>query len=265
MRVVGRRATVMSPSEKHLALFSVLCLVLLVFYYIPIFIYGTLILSFCCFAFYYRSGEYLPARLGPNPRGGLHIPAVFRGWLPSVETTGLSLAARGKPKRRISSYKAEHRETEGHFRQRPSETGIYRSLSSDSFLFSPRNLLMGSYIGKPESPTADSGRPRAGRNPREQLRERLARPNHAVFTPNRRLSFTGETLGAPGRFTITPQRHYPLQQLGVSSVGVLPPVKWDGFRKKNILSPRNSPAALSPVTVKIARPDHRNTRSHIVS
>uniref|UniRef100_A0A4W6DFL5 POM121 transmembrane nucleoporin n=1 Tax=Lates calcarifer TaxID=8187 RepID=A0A4W6DFL5_LATCA len=39
---------------------------------------------------------------------------------------------------------------------------------------------------------------------------------------------------------------------GVSSVGVLPPTKWDGFRKKNILSPRNSPATLSPVTVKIA-------------
>uniref|UniRef100_A0A096MDV8 POM121 transmembrane nucleoporin n=1 Tax=Poecilia formosa TaxID=48698 RepID=A0A096MDV8_POEFO len=124
---------------------------------------------------------------------------------------------------------------------------------------------MGSYIGKPESPTADSGRPRAGRNPRDQLRERLARPNHAVYTPNRRLSFTGETLGAPGRFTVTPLRHYPLQQLGVSSVGVLPPVKWDGFRKKNILSPRNSPAALSPVTVKIARPDHRNPRSGLDS
>ncbi|XP_047185322.1 nuclear envelope pore membrane protein POM 121 isoform X2 [Scophthalmus maximus] len=115
---------------------------------------------------------------------------------------------------------------------------------------------MGSYIGKPESPTAESGRPRAVRNPREQLREKLSRPNHAVFTPNRRLSFAGEPLGTVGRFTITPQRHYPLQQPGASSLGVLPPVKWDGFRKKNILSPRNSPAALSPVTVKIARPNH---------
>ncbi|MEQ2195122.1 hypothetical protein XENOCAPTIV_007838 [Xenoophorus captivus] len=73
-----------------------------------------------------------------------------------------------------------------------------------------------------------------------------------------------EPLGATGRFTITPQRHYPLQQMGVSSVGVLPPVKWDGFRKKNVLSPRNSPAALSPVTVKIARPEHKNPRSHIM-
>lgn len=74
-------------------------------------------------------------------------------------------------------------------------------------------------------------------------------------------------MGAAGRFTITPLRHYPLQQPGVSSVGVLPPVKWDGFRKKNVLSPRNSPAVLSPVTVKIARPDHhsspRSPQSHL--
>jgi len=61
------------------------------------------------------------------------------------------------------------------------------------------------------------------------------------------------------RFTITPQRHYPLQQPGVPSVGILPPVRWDGFRKKNILSPRNSPGVLSPVTVKIARPLHHSS------
>lgn len=68
-----------------------------------------------------------------------------------------------------------------------------------------------------------------------------------------------EPAGAACRFTITPLRHYPLQQPGVSSVGVLPPAKWDSFRKKNVLSPRNSPAALSPVTVKIARPDHHHS------
>ncbi|MED6293717.1 hypothetical protein CHARACLAT_013475 [Characodon lateralis] len=266
MRVVGRRATAMSPKEKHLALLSVLGLIALVFYYIPTFIYATLILSVCCFAFYYRSGVHLPARLGPSPRGGLNVPAVLRRWLPGWETTGVSVAARGRPTS-SSSYIAEHRETEGEFRQRPSETVIYRreALTRDSFLFSPRDFLMGSYIGKPESPTAESGRPRPGRNPREQLRERLARPNYAVYTPNRRLSFTGEPLGATGRFTITPQRHYPLQQMGVSSVGVLPPVKWDGFRKKNVLSPRNSPAALSPVTVKIARPEHKNPSGNHLS
>ncbi|MEQ2182437.1 hypothetical protein GOODEAATRI_022296, partial [Goodea atripinnis] len=138
------------------------------------------------------SGVHLPARLGPSPRGGLNVPAVLRRWLPGWETTGVSVAARGRPTS-SSSYRAEHRETEGQFRQRPSETVIYRreALTRDSFLFSPRDFLMGSYIGKPESPTAESGRPRPGRNPREQLRERLARPNYAVYTPNRRLSFTG--------------------------------------------------------------------------
>ncbi|XP_072230626.1 nuclear envelope pore membrane protein POM 121 [Leuresthes tenuis] len=256
MRVLRRRVAAMSPREKHLVLLSALGLVTLAFYYIPTFLYATLILAGCCFACYYHSGEPLPARLGPNPRGGLNVPGVLRRWLWGWGATGESVVARGKT--RSSSNRAELRETEGHFRQRPSETGIYRreALTSDSFLFSPRDFLMGSYIGKPEGPSANSGRPRVGRNPREQLREKLCRPNNAVYTPNRRLSFTGEPLGTVGRFHITPQRHYPLQQPGVSSLGVLPPVRWDGFRKKNILSPRNSPAALSPVTVKIARPDH---------
>ncbi|CAF97318.1 unnamed protein product, partial [Tetraodon nigroviridis] len=65
----------------------------------------------------------------------------------------------------------------------------------------------------------------------------------------------------PGRFTITPQRHYPLQQPGFSSLGVLPLVRWDGFRKKVILTPRNSPGVRSPVTVRIARPDHHTSPS----
>ncbi|XP_041864395.1 nuclear envelope pore membrane protein POM 121 [Melanotaenia boesemani] len=256
MRVLRRRAAAMSPREKHLALLSVLGLLIFAFYYIPTFLYATLILAVCCFTCYYYNGEPLPARLGPNPRVKLNVLGVLRRWLWGWGATGVSVVARGRT--RSSSNRAELREEEGHFRQRPSEPGIYRreALTSDSFLFSPRDFLMGSYIGKPESPAADSVRPRAGRNPREQLREKLSRPNHAVYTPNRRLSFAGEPLGPTGRFTITPQRHYPLQQTGVSSVGVLPPVKWDSFRKKNILSPRNSPAALSPVTVKIARPDH---------
>ncbi|GAA6232069.1 nuclear envelope pore membrane protein POM 121-like [Lates japonicus] len=260
MRVLRRRAAAMSPREKHLALLSALGVVSLALYYIPTFLYATLILAVCCVVCYYHSGEPLPARLGLNPRAGLNVPTALRRWLFGWGETGVSVAARGRTK--SNSNRAELRESEGHFRQRLSETGIYRreALASDSFLFSPRDLLMGSYIGKPESPTADSGRPRAGRNPREQLREKLSRPNHAVYTPNRRLSFAGEPPGAVGRFTITPQRHYPLQQPGVSSVGVLPPTKWDGFRKKNILSPRNSPATLSPVTVKIARPNH-NTPS----
>lgn len=61
--------------------------------------------------------------------------------------------------------------------------------------------------------------------------------------------------GTASRFAITPHRHYPLQQMGTSPIGVMPPAKWDGFQKKNILTQRNSPTVHSPVTVKIARPD----------
>uniref|UniRef100_UPI0037E84E0D nuclear envelope pore membrane protein POM 121 n=1 Tax=Semicossyphus pulcher TaxID=241346 RepID=UPI0037E84E0D len=261
MRDLRRRAAAMSPREKHLALLSALGILSFALYYSTTFLYATLIIAVCCIVCYYHSGEPLPARLGLNPRAGLTVPAVLRRWLWGWGVTGVSVAARGRTK--SNRNKTEFRESEGHFRERFVEPGIYRreTLSSDSFLFSPRDFLMGSYIGKPESPMTDSGRPRAARNPREQLREKLSRPNHAVYTPNRRLSFAGEPLGTVSRFTITPQRHYPLQQPGVSSVGVLPPVKWDGFRKKNILSPRNSPAVLSPVTVKIARPDHHSSPS----
>ncbi|XP_030294210.1 nuclear envelope pore membrane protein POM 121 [Sparus aurata] len=260
MKVLRRRAAAMSPREKHLALLSAFGIVSFAFYYVPTVLYASLIIAVCCIVCYYHSGEPLPARLGLNPRAGLNVPAVLRRWLVGWGITGVSVAARGKTKSSRNKTPGL-RESEGNLRERFGEPGIYRreTLESDSFLFSPRDFLMGSYIGKPESPTADPGRPRAGRNPREQLREKLSRPNHAVYTPNRRLSFAGEPLGTVGRFTITPQRHYPLQQPGASSVGVLPPVNWDGFRKKNVLSPRNSPAVLSPVTVKIARPDHHNT------
>lgn len=190
MRALRRRVTAMSPREKHLALLSILALIIFVFYYIPILLYATLILVICCLACCYLSGEPLPARLGLDPRAGLNVPAVLRRWWSGWGATGVSVTARGRTK---SIGRPGHREVEGHLRQRAGETGVYRreASASDSFLFSPRDLLMGSYIGKPESPAADSGRPRAGRNPREQLREKLSRPNHAVYTPNRRLTFTG--------------------------------------------------------------------------
>ncbi|XP_053170868.1 nuclear envelope pore membrane protein POM 121-like, partial [Scomber japonicus] len=269
MRVLRRRVAAMSPREKHLALLSLVGVVTLALYYSPTLLYATFILvAACCVVCYYNRGEPLSARLGLNPRARLSVPSALRRWLWDWWVTDVSVSSRGRAKSSSSggggsgSNKAGLRDSvHGHFtQQRRADSGIYRreALGTDSFLFSPRDFLMGSYIGKAESPAADFGRPRAGRNPREQLREKLARPNHAVYTPNRRLSFAGEPVGAAGRFTITPQRHYPLQQPGVSSVGVLPPVKWDGFRKKSILSPRNSPAALSPVTVKIARPDHNS-------
>ncbi|XP_075878597.1 nuclear envelope pore membrane protein POM 121 isoform X2 [Nelusetta ayraudi] len=259
MRVLRRRVAAMSPREKRLAILSALCVVCFSLYYIPTFFCLTLFLVFVCILCYYYNGAPLPASLGPNPRTGFAVPAGLRRWFPGWVSTGVSAATQGRNK--SSRNRAELRQTDGHFRGGVGEARIYRkeTLQNDSFLFSPRDLLMGSYIGKPESPPADSVRPRAGRNPREQLREKLTRPNHAVYTPNRRLSFAVEPAGAACRFTITPLRHYPLQQPGVSSVGVLPPAKWDSFRKKNVLSPRNSPAALSPVTVKIARPDHHHS------
>ncbi len=63
---------------------------------------------------------------------------------------------------------------------------------SDS-VFSPRDILMGSYLAKTEESPSAAVRPAGGSgtfmHPRDQFRERLARPNHAVHTPNRRLSF----------------------------------------------------------------------------
>uniref|UniRef100_A0A667ZN62 POM121 transmembrane nucleoporin n=1 Tax=Myripristis murdjan TaxID=586833 RepID=A0A667ZN62_9TELE len=246
----------MSPREKHLVLLSVGA-VSLAFYFIPTFLYATLIVVVCFVVCYYHYGEPLLVKLGLNPRPGLTVPAVLRRWLWGRRRSGGPAGGRG--------HRAE-REPEGLPAHRLCHSGVFRreASASESFLFSPRDFLMGSYIGKPEEQLAGSGRLRDGRSLGVNLRERLSRPNHAVLTPNRRLSFTGEPLGAVSRFTITPRRHYPLQQPGASSVGVLPPTQWDGFRKKNVLTPRNSPAAASPVTIKIARLDHSSPRSPLL-
>ncbi|XP_013992756.2 nuclear envelope pore membrane protein POM 121 isoform X1 [Salmo salar] len=263
----------MSSREKRLIalislVFCATAIFSLVLYYIPTLLYIAFILGVCCVACYYHSGESLYVRLGPHPRRGLTIPPVLRRWLPGI-ANGVPTAGRVRSR----TAKDYVRESVVFTDQRRFESAICRKDAghSDSFLLSPRDILMGSYIGKAESPPSVVGRPRAGAssganpNAREQLtlRERLARPNQAVITPNRGLSIGGEPLGTMGRFTITPLRHYPLQQTGTSSVGILPPTQWDGFRKKNILTPRNSPAVHSPVTVKIARPDHNTTRSQL--
>nr|XP_029481975.1 nuclear envelope pore membrane protein POM 121-like [Oncorhynchus nerka] len=263
----------MSSREKRLiALISlVVCataIFCVVLYYIPTLLYIAFIIGVCCVACYYHSGESLYVRLGHHPRRGLTIPPVLRRWLPGI-ANGVPTAGRVRSR----TVKDDVRESVVFTGQRRFDSAICRkdATHSDSFILSPRDILMGSYIGKAKSPASVVGRPRAGASSgantiaREQLtlRERLARPNQAVITPNRRLSFGGEPLGTMGRFTITPQRHYPLQQTGTSSVGILPPTQWDGFRKKNILTPRNSPAVHSPVTVKIARPDHNTIQSQL--
>ncbi|XP_019728987.1 nuclear envelope pore membrane protein POM 121 [Hippocampus comes] len=249
----------MLPREKKIVLLSALGIVSLSLYFIPSFLYIILTLALCGGASLLRRRTPLPARLGLNPRAGFNARAGYLRRFWDWWVSDVSVVSRRWTKTDVGRREPRGSSLEA-FRQRRADAAIYRGghLASDTFLFSPGDFLMGSYIGKPEGPTGDFGRPRVVRNPCEQLREKLSRPNHAVCTPNRRLSFAGEQSGPMGHFTITPQRHYPLHQPGASSLGVLPPVRWDGFRKKSILTPRNSPATQSPVTVKIARPDHNS-------
>lgn len=176
----------MSPREKQLAILSALGLLTLSFYYIPTFLCFTLLLIVFCLLWYYFNGELLPTRFGLHPRAQFNGPAGLRRSLWGWGVAGVSAPQQKRTK------SSENREPRSHLGERFGVTGIYRRESeTDSFLFSPRDFLMGSYISKPQSPPAASGRPRAARNPREQLREKLSRPNHAVYTPNRRLSFAG--------------------------------------------------------------------------
>ncbi|XP_008591916.1 PREDICTED: nuclear envelope pore membrane protein POM 121 [Galeopterus variegatus] len=136
-------------------------------------------------------------------------------------------------------------------------------------------LLMGSYLGKPGPPQpapAPEGRDlrERGRRPpaRSPLPSSLAHRVHhdypslptPVLRPSRRPSHRDcGTLS--NRFVITPRRNYPIQQAQYSFLGVLPTVCWNGYHKKTVLSVRNSKMVCSPVTVKIAPPDSKFTRS----
>ncbi|KAI7793734.1 putative nuclear envelope pore membrane protein POM 121, partial [Triplophysa rosa] len=231
-----------------------LFLLLLVLSYIPVYLY-ILFISVASGVVYFHKAKELQLfeRLGLNPRRGLSIPPALLRWLPGRTLSGVPAAGRNKI-RKSDARNSFASPSDRHF------AGFYyrRDQTLSDSVFSPRDILMGSYLAKPEGSPSAAVRAAGGSgtfiNPREQLRERLARPNHAAHTPNRRLSF-GEPMGTVNRFTITPHRHYPLQQMGTSPVGVMPPTKWDGLRKKNILTQRNSPTVHSPVTVKIARPD----------
>ncbi|XP_067289760.1 nuclear envelope pore membrane protein POM 121 [Pseudorasbora parva] len=243
-----RRGAVMSPEEKRrLVVFSAvlfsLFLLLFVLSYIPAYLYILFICVVSCVVYYHKAEELqLFERIGLNPRRGLSVPPALLRWLPGRTLSGVPVSGRNKIR------KSDARNSFASPSDRYLTGSCYRreqTLSESAF--SPRDILMGSYLAKPEE---RPGGPGLGQ-PREPLRERLSRPNHAALTPNRRLSF-GDPVGSAGRFSITPHRHYPLQQPGASPVGLMPPVKWEGFRKKNILTQHNSP---SPVTVKIARPD----------
>ncbi|XP_048839811.1 nuclear envelope pore membrane protein POM 121 isoform X2 [Brienomyrus brachyistius] len=248
----------MSPREKWWIVFTSLvvfsfAILYLTLYFIPYIFYVVFIFGGICVAcFHYIGDSPFHARLGPHPRTSLVIPPVFRRWLPRGTANGVPTPGRVHRDRLNKAIQRDSFLSGGEGRLR-SPGDFYRDADtfSDSVVFSPRDIFMGSYLGKQDSPLP-AGRASGGGS--RELRERLSRPNHAVPTPSRRLSFR-EPIATTGRFTITPQRHYPLQQVGSPLLGVLPPTRWDGYRKKAVLTPRNSPAAHSPITVKIARPD----------
>ncbi|XP_077596621.1 nuclear envelope pore membrane protein POM 121 isoform X2 [Stigmatopora nigra] len=249
----------MSPRDRKVVLLSALGIVSLALYLLPSFLYIVVTLALCGGACLLCRGSPLPARLGLNPRPGLRAQTGYLRRFWDWWVSDVPVVSRWTNKHDVGRREL-HRSSPGAFSQRPADAAVYRGghVASDTSLFSPGDFLMGSYIAKAESPPGDFGRPRLVRNPRDQLREKLSRPNHAVYTPNRRLSFAGEPSDTTGHFNITPQRHYPLQQMGTSPMGLVPVASWDGFRKKSILTPRNSPAVRSPVTMKIARPDQNN-------
>lgn len=181
-------AAVMYPRQKRLATLSALGLVSLALYSMSVLLPVTLGLVVCCIVGYRYIRKRLPARSGLNPRAGLKVPFELPRWLWGVSGVSVAQQRRLKSSGNKSEFRVSERISRGQF----GGTGIYRKeAETNSLLFSPRDFLMGSYIGKPESPTSACGRRTAGRNPREQLREKLSRPNHAVYTPNRRLSFAG--------------------------------------------------------------------------
>ncbi|CAI9561180.1 unnamed protein product [Staurois parvus] len=140
-------------------------------------------------------------------------------------------------------------------RQRPAG---HRRQREPGLKWTPASLLllMGSYLGKQDPPARA-----VGRGSRE-LKERLSRPNPAVATPARRLSFR-ETPRLSSRAFLSPRRRYPIHQPQYSMPGSLPTVYFDGYQKKCLLSPKSS-LVRSPVTVKIARPDPNIARSPVL-
>ncbi|XP_047569800.1 nuclear envelope pore membrane protein POM 121C isoform X2 [Lutra lutra] len=138
-------------------------------------------------------------------------------------------------------------------------------------------LLMGSYLGKPGPPQpapAPEARDLLERPGRRRTPARAAPPAHSAH----RVHHIHPSLPTPllrssrrpshrdcgtlsNRFMITPRRRYPIQQAQYSLLGVLPTVCWNGYHKKTVLSARNSKMVCSPVTVRIAPPDSKWTRS----
>ncbi|XP_055148751.1 nuclear envelope pore membrane protein POM 121C isoform X4 [Symphalangus syndactylus] len=212
------------------------------------------------------------------------VPAAAAlAWL-AVGTTaawwGLSREPRGS--RPLSSFlrKARHRQTL--FASPPAKSTANGNLLEPRTLLEGPDpaelLLMGSYLGKPgppqpaPAPEGQDLRDRPGHRSPARPAPRFP-PTHRVHhvypslpTPPLRPSGRPSPRDCgtlPNRFVITPRRRYPIHQAQYSCLGVLPTVCWNGYHKKAVLSPRNSRMVCSPVTVRIAPPDRRFSRSGI--
>ncbi len=184
----------MSPEDKRrLVVFSTavfsLFLLLLVLSYIPAYLYILFICVVSCVVYFHKTEELqLFERLGLNPRRGLSVPSALLRWLPGRTLSGVPAAGRNKI-RKSDARNSFASPSDRHF------AGSYyrRDHTLSDSVFSPRDILMGSYLAKTEESPSAAVRPAGGSgafmHPRDQLRERLARPNNAVHTPNRRLSF----------------------------------------------------------------------------
>uniref|UniRef100_F7G907 POM121 transmembrane nucleoporin C n=1 Tax=Macaca mulatta TaxID=9544 RepID=F7G907_MACMU len=233
-----------------------------------------------------RGGQAGAALLGLSLVGLLLylVPAAAAlAWLAVGATAawwGLSREPRGS--RPLSSFvrNARHRRTL--FASPPAKSTANGNLLEPRTLLEGPDpaelLLMGSYLGKPGPPQPASApegqdlRDRPGRRPLARPAPRSPQPHrvHHVYpslpTPLLRPSGRPSPRDCgtlPNRFVITPRRRYPIHQAQYSCLGVLPTVCWNGYHKKAVLSPRNSRMVCSPVTVRIAPPDRRFSRSAI--
>ncbi|KAL8198694.1 UNVERIFIED_CONTAM: hypothetical protein K2H54_021000 [Gekko kuhli] len=82
------------------------------------------------------------------------------------------------------------------------------------------------------------------------------------YNPTERRRLYGDHLTQPTHFAL--RRRYPIKKAQYASLGTLPSICWDGYRRKPRLSTHNSPLVQSPVTVKIARPDSYIGRSPLL-
>ncbi|KAM4814143.1 nuclear envelope pore membrane protein POM 121C [Urocitellus parryii] len=208
------------------------------------------------------------------------VPAAAAlAWLAVGATAawwGLSREPRGP--RALPSFPRSARRQRALLASPPAKSAVNGSLLEPRTLLEGPDpaelLLMGSYLGKPGPPqpaaAQEGGDPRArpGRrlparsSPPTAQRAPYAHPSPPtpLLRPSGRPAYR-DCGTLPGRFVITPRRRYPIQQAQYSLLGVLPTVCWNGCHKKAVLSSRNSKMVCSPVTVRIAPPDSKLTRS----